>query len=135
MELRVLQYFLAVAREQNISSAAESLHLSQPTLSTQLKALENELGKQLLIRGTKGSRKVLLTEEGMLLRKRAEEILELVRMTESEISLSNEVIAGDVYIGTGESDLIRIFARAAKHIQEKYPDIHYHILSGNASFV
>ncbi len=135
MELRVLQYFLAVAREQNISSAAESLHLSQPTLSTQLKALENELGKQLLIRGTKGSRKVLLTEEGMLLRKRAEEILELVRMTESEISLSNEVVAGDVYIGTGESDLIRIFARAAKHIQEKYPDIHYHILSGNASFV
>lgn len=135
MELRVLQYFLAVAREQNISSAAESLHLSQPTLSTQLKALENKLGKQLLIRGTKGSRKVLLTEEGMLLRKRAEEILELVRMTESEISLSNEVVAGDVYIGTGESDLIRIFARAAKHIQEKYPDIHYHILSGNASFV
>lgn len=135
MELRVLQYFLAVAREQNISSAAESLHLSQPTLSTQLKALENELGKQLLIRGTKGSRKVLLTEEGMLLRKRAEEILELVRMTESEISLSNEVIAGDVYIGTGESDLIRIFARAAKHIQEKHPDIHYHILSGNAAFV
>lgn len=135
MELRVLQYFLAVAREQNISSAAESLHLSQPTLSTQLKALEEELGKQLLIRGTKGSRKVLLTEEGMLLRKRAEEILELVRMTEREISLSNEVIAGDVYIGTGESDMIRIFARAAKSIQEKYPDIHFHILSGNSAFV
>lgn len=135
MELRVLQYFLAVAREQNISSAAESLHLSQPTLSTQLKALEKELGKQLLICGTKGSRKVPLTEEGMLLRKRAEEILELVRITESEISLSNEVIASDVYIGTGESDMIRIFARAAKSIQEKYPDIHYHILSGNAAFV
>lgn len=135
MELRVLQYFLAVAREQNISSAAESLHLSQPTLSTQLKALEKELGKQLLIRGTKGSRKILLTEEGMLLRKRAEEILELVRMTENEISLSNEVIAGDVYIGTGESDMIRIFARTAKSIQKKYPDIHYHILSGNSAFV
>lgn len=135
MELRVLQYFLAVAREQNISSAAESLHLSQPTLSTQLKALEQELGKQLLIRKTKGSRKVLLTEEGMLLRKRAEEILELVRMTESEISLSNEVIAGDVYIGTGESDMIRIFAKAAKNIQKRHPDIHYHILSGNAAFV
>ncbi len=135
MELRVLQYFLSVAREQSISSAAESLHLSQPTLSTQLKALEEELGKQLLIRGTKGSRKVLLTEEGMILRKRAEEILELVRMTESEISLSDEIIAGDVYIGTGESDMIRIFARAAKSLQEKYPDIHYHILSGNASFV
>lgn len=135
MELRVLQYFLSVAREQSISSAAESLHLSQPTLSTQLKALEEELGKRLLIRGTKGSRKVLLTEEGMILRKRAEEILELVRMTESEISLSDEIIAGDVYIGTGESDMIRVFARAAKSLQEKYPDIHYHILSGNASFV
>lgn len=135
MELRVLQYFLAVAREQNISAAAESLHLSQPTLSTQLKGLEKELGKQLLIRGMPGSRKVRLTEEGMLLRKRAEEILELVRMTEREISLSNEVIAGDVYIGTGESDMIRIFARTAKRIQEAYPDIHYHILSGNAAFV
>ena len=79
MELRVLQYFLAVAREQNISAAAESLHLSQPTLSTQLKALERELGKQLLIRGGNGSRKVTLTEEGMMLRKRAEEILDLVK--------------------------------------------------------
>ena len=75
MELRVLQYFLAVAREQSISGAAESLHLSQPTLSTQLKAMEDELGKQLLIRGVKGSRKVILTEEGMILRKRAEELL------------------------------------------------------------
>ena len=135
MELRVLQYFLAVAREQNISSAAESLHLSQPTLSTQLKALEQELGKQLLIRGTKGSRKVLLTEEGMILRKRAEEILDLVGMTEREIALSDETIAGDIYIGTGESDMIRIFAKAAKNIHKKHPDIHYHILSGNAAFV
>lgn len=135
MELRVLQYFLAVAREQSISAAAESLHLSQPTLSTQLKALEEELGKQLLIRGTKGSRKVLLTEDGMILRKRAEEILELVRMTENEISLSTETIAGDIYIGTGESDMIRIFAKTAKKLQQTYPDIHYHILSGNAMFV
>lgn len=68
MDLRVLQYFLAVAREQSISAAAEALHLSQPTLSIQLKALEQELGKQLLIRRTKGSRKVTLTEEGMILR-------------------------------------------------------------------
>ena len=135
MELRVLQYFLAVVREQNISAAAESLHLSQPALSTQLKALEHELGKTLLIRGTKGSRKVLLTEEGMLLRKRAEEILELVQITENEISLSNEIIAGDVYIGAGESDMIRIIAKAAKKLQKKHPDIHYHILSGNAAFV
>lgn len=135
MELRVLQYFLAVAREQNISSAAESLHLSQPTLSTQLKALENELGKQLLIRKTKGSRKVLLTEEGMILRKRAEEILELVKITENEISLSDDAIAGDVYIGAGESDMIRFLAEAAKKLHEKYPAIRYHLLSGNATFV
>lgn len=135
MDLRVLQYFLAVAREQSISAAAKSLHLSQPTLSTQLKALEEELGKQLLLRGTKGSRKVTLTEEGMILRKRAQEILELVRMTESEISLSDDAVAGDVYIGMGESDMIRLFARTAKGLQERYPDIHYHILSGNAAFV
>ena len=135
MDLRVLRYFLAVAREQNISSAAESLHLSQPTLSTQLKALEEELGKQLLIRGTKGSRKIQLTEEGMILRKRAEEILELVKMTTQEITFSNETIAGDVYIGTGESEMFRIFAKAAKKLQSQYPDIHYHILSGNSAFV
>ena len=73
MDFRLLEYFLAVAREQNITTAAESLHISQPALSTQLKNLEEELGKQLLIRGVKGSRKVLLTEEGMILRKRAEE--------------------------------------------------------------
>ena len=132
LELRVLQYFLAVAREQNISAAAESLHLSQPTLSTQLRALEEELGKQLLIRGTKGSRKVLLTEEGMILRKRAEEILSLVQRTEDEITRSDEAVVGDVYIGAGESDIVRYLARAARSLQERYPDIRYHISSGNA---
>lgn len=135
MELRVLQYFLAVAREQSISAAAESLHLSQPTLSTQLKAMEEELGKQLLIRGSKGSRKVTLTEEGMILRKRAEEILDLVKKTENEISLSDETILGDIYIGTGETDIIRFFAQVAKKLQKQHPDIHYHIYSGNAEFV
>ena len=75
MELRTLHYLLTVAREQSISAAAESLHISQPALSTQLKGMEEELGKQLLIHGTKGSRKVVLTEEGMILRRRAEEIL------------------------------------------------------------
>ena len=135
MELRVLHYFLAVAREQSISAAAQSLHLSQPTLSTQLKALEEELGKQLLIRGTKGSRKVTLTEEGMLLRKRAEEILSLVQRTENEISCSGETVVGDVYIGAGETDIVRLFAQAAKELQKIHPDIHYHISSGNAEYV
>ncbi len=135
MELRVLQYFLAVAREQNITKAAEALHLSQPTLSTQLREMERELGKQLLIRGTKGSRKVTLTDEGMLLRKRAEEILRLVHKTEREISLSDSVIMGDVYIGTGETDALRYIARAAKELYTEYPGIRYHISSGNSGFV
>lgn len=131
MELRVLQYFLAVAREQSISGAAHSLHLSQPTLSTQLKALEDELGKQLLIRGTPGSRKITLTEEGMILRKRAEEILSLVSRTASEIALSDQAIAGDVYIGAGETDGIRLLTRVAKKVQADYPNIHFHISSGD----
>lgn len=135
MELRVLAYFLAVAREQSIIRAAESLHLSQPTLSTQIRNMEKELGKQLLIRGTKGSRKVTLTEEGMILKKRAEEILNLVEKTEKEITLSDNVIVGDVYIGTGETDAVRLLAKAAKELQNIYPGIHYHISSGNAEFV
>ncbi len=135
MEIRVLQYFLAIAREQSIVRAARSLHLSQPTLSTQIKKMEDELGKQLLVRGTKGSRKVTLTEEGMILRKRAEEILDLVRKTENEITLSDHVITGDVFIGTGETDGMRVLAKAAGILRKDYPGIHYHISSGNASFV
>lgn len=135
MELRVLNYFLAVAREQSIIRAAESLHLSQPTLSTQLRNMEQELGKQLLIRGTKGSRKVTLTEEGMILKKRAEEILNLVNKAKKEITLSDSVISGDVYIGAGETNIIRLLAKAAKKLQQTHPDIHYHISSGNAEFV
>lgn len=135
MELRVLEYFLAVAREQNITAAAESLHLSQPALSRQLREMEEKLGKQLLIRGVKGSRKVILTEEGMILRKRAEEILSLVRRTENEITQSDETIAGNVFIGTGETETVRLFAKVAKKLQQKYPDIRYHISSGNAEHV
>ncbi len=135
MELRVLQYFLAIAREQSIVRAAESLHLSQPTLSTQIKGMEEELGKQLLIRGTKGSRKITLTEEGMILRKRAEEILNLVQKTKKEITLSDQVIMGDVYIGTGETDAVRLIAKAARSLYDTYPGIHYHIASGNSRFV
>ena len=132
MELRVLQYFLAVAREQNISAAAQSLHLTQPTLSRQLKELEEELGKQLMVRG---SRKITLTEDGMLLRKRAEEILELVDRTEKEVMQSDEAISGDVYIGTGETDGVRQLARAATRLQKHYPAIRFHIASGDAADV
>lgn len=128
MEIRVLKYFLAIAREESISGAAETLHLSQPTLSRQIKDMEDELGKLLLIRG---NRKITLTEEGMILRKRAEEIIELVQKTENEISLSDETISGDIYIGTGESDALRIIAKAAGDLNKKYPDIHFHITSGD----
>ncbi|MGN0617771.1 MAG: LysR family transcriptional regulator [Ruminiclostridium sp.] len=129
MEIRVLKYFLAVAREQNISAAAESLFLSQPTLSRQLKELEEELGKQLFIRG---SRKITLTEEGLLLRKRAEEIVELMDKTEKELSNSDEQVSGEIYIGAGETDGLRLIAKAAKELQEQYPQITYRIISGDA---
>ena len=132
MELRVLQYFLAVTREQSISGAAEALHLSQPTLSRQLKDMEEELGKQLIIRG---NRKITLTEEGMILRKRAEEILDLVQKAEREITISDDVIAGDVYIGAGETDAVRLIAKAGKSVQIEYSDIHYHISSGDTTYV
>ena len=132
MELRVLQYFLAVTREQSISGAAESLHLSQPTLSRQLKDMEKELGKQLMIRG---NRKITLTEEGMILRKRAEEILDLVQKTEQEITISDDTVAGDVYIGAGETDAVHLLAKAARQLQHSYPDIHYHISSGDTKDV
>ena len=129
MELRVLQYFLAVAREQNISAAAQSLHLTQPTLSRQLRELEEELGKQLMVRG---NRKITLTQEGMLLRKRAEEILELVDRAEREVMRSDDAVSGDIYIGTGETDGVRQIARAANRLQACYPGIRFHIVSGDA---
>ena len=129
MEIRVLKYFLAVAREQNISAAAQSLFLSQPTLSRQLKELEEELGKQLFIRG---SRKITLTEEGLLLRKRAEEIVELLDKTEQELSRSDEQVSGEIYIGAGETDGLRLIAKAAKELQEQYPQITYRIISGDS---
>ena len=132
MELRVLQYFLAVAREQSISGAAEFLHLSQPTLSRQIKDMEKELGKQLLIRG---NRRITLTEEGMILCKRAEEIMELVKKTESEITLSDESIAGDIYIGAGESNSVGYIAKAANALRREYPLVHFHIESGDAQTV
>ena len=129
MELRVLRYFLAVAREQNISAAAQSLHLTQPTLSRQLKELEEELGKQLMIRG---NRAITLTEEGMLLRRRAEEILELVERTQQEVMRADDSVSGNIYIGTGETDGVRQIARTAHRLQQRYPGICFHIISGDA---
>lgn len=129
MELRVLRYFLAVAREQNITAAARSLHVSQPTLSRQLMDLENEFGTVLLIRG-KG--KITLTNEGQLLRKRAEELITLADKTVSEMTFSDTEIGGNIYIGGGEADAVRLIAKLAKNIQTEYPNVHYHLVSGDA---
>ena len=132
MDIRVLQYFLAVAREESITRAAERLRMTQPPLSRQLKDLEDELGKQLLIRGSK---KVTLTEDGMLLRKRAEELVDLMKKTKAELTSSNENINGDIHIGCGETEAISFLAQAAWNLQQKHPLIHYHIYSGDAERV
>lgn len=128
MEIRVLEYFLAVAREQSFSKAADTLHLTQPTLSRQIKELEEEFGKQLFIRSSK---KLSLTDDGMILRKRAEEIIELVRKTESEINNNDEQLSGDIYIGAGETDAVRILAKCFKTMISEHPDLHLHIESGD----
>lgn len=132
MDIRVLRYFLAVTREESISGAAESLHMTQPTLSRQLMDLEEELGKKLLIRG---NRRITLTEEGLLLRKRAAEILDLVEKTEAELTAPDEVASGDIYIGGGETDAMRLIAKVATELQRSCPNIRYHLFSGNADDV
>ena len=130
MEFRILKYFLAVAREQTFLGAAEALHVTQPTLSRQIQDLEDELGKTLIIRG---GRKISLTEEGMLFRKRAEEICELVEKTQNEISDSDATeIVGDIFIGAGETSVVRWLAKAARAVQEKHPAVHFKISSDDA---
>lgn len=132
MEIRVLRYFLAVARERNITGAANYLHLTQPTLSRQIHDLEEELGQQLLIRK---SHRVELTPEGVLLRKRAEEIIAMVDKTEAEFASMEDTVSGDIYIGSGETQTIRQIAELIKDLGEAYPNIHYHLHSGNAEDV
>jgi len=128
MELRVLRYFLTVAREGNITKAANFLHVTQPTLSRQLRDLEQALGKKLFIRS---SHSISLTNEGILLKKRAEEIVYMVDKLESEFSSMKQMVSGDIHIGGGETDAIRHIARIVKDLHEKYPNIRYHLYSGN----
>lgn len=132
MEIRELKYFLAVAREESISKAAEALFVTQPNLSRQMHNLENEIGQQLFIRG---SRKITLTEAGRLLFKRAEEIIELYNKTENELSSPIEDISGDIFIGGGESYVMGLIAKAAHSVQKKYPNVKYHLFSGDSGTV
>ena len=134
MELRVLRYFLAVAREESISEAANFLHITQPTLSRQIMELEEELGTKLLNRGRR-TQKITLTDEGMLLRRRAEEMIELADRTEAEFARRDELISGEIHIGAGETDAMRLLTRAAKTLHTLYPHIRYHLYSGNAEYV
>ena len=126
MELRELRYFLAVAREESISKASEALYVTQPNLSRQMQKLEKELGQQLFIRG---SRKITLTEAGRLLKKRAEELIELYDKTEAELTSPIEDISGDIYIGGGESYVLKIIAKTAHTIQADYPNVKFHLFS------
>lgn len=129
MELRELKYFLAVAREQSISKAAEALFVTQPNLSRQMQNLEKELGQQLFVRG---ARKITLTEAGQLLRTRAEEIMELYVKTENELSTPITDISGDIHIGGGESYVMGLIAKAAHSVSREYPNVKYHLFSGDS---
>lgn len=132
MEIRVLRYFLAIAREGSITNAANFLHVTQPTLSRQIRDLEEELGQKLFIRR---SHSMTLTAEGMILRKRAEEIVSMVDKTEAEFNSMENVVGGDIYIGGGETEGIRLIAEIAHDLREDYLDIHYHLYSGNSEDV
>lgn len=132
MEIRVLKYFLATAREGSITGAANSLHLTQPTLTRQLQDLEKELKQKLFIRG---KHNITLTPEGMILRKRAQEIVDMVEKTEAEFKSINDTVSGDIYIGGGETDSMKYIAEIIKEIQTDYPNIKFHIQSGNAEDV
>lgn len=128
MKIRVLHYFLAVAREGNMSAAAAALHVTQPTLSRQLAELEEELGVRLFVRRSHG---VALTADGLRLRERAEEILELLEKTRAEFAAPGKPLTGDVHIGCGETREMRHLARAMQRTQAQWPGIRFHIHSGN----
>ncbi|MCC5894398.1 MAG: LysR family transcriptional regulator [Alkalibacterium sp.] len=131
MEFRVLNYFLAVAQEGTISSAAETLHLTQPTLSKQLKELEEELGVKLFERG---NREILLTEEGTYLVNRGKEIQALLNNTTANIRKS-EIISGEISIGGGETEAMRLLSITLSALIKKNPDIKVNIYSGNSDDV
>lgn len=130
MDIRVMEYYLAVIREGNISAAAQALHISQPALSRQLRDLEEELGVTLFERG---SRRIRLTEEGMILRRRAEEMTRLMQITESEISRAHRNMSGEIHIGAGESRSFHHISEIAGKIHAEYPDIRFTITSGDTA--
>lgn len=129
MDIRILRYFLALANTSTISKAAKIMHTTQPNMSRQLSDLEKTVGKKLFNRG---SRKITLTDEGIFLRKRAQQIVDLIDKTEQDLLSFDNMLSGNVYIGAGESYTMDIIATTIKHLQEVYPLIHFHIQSGYA---
>ena len=132
MELNTLRYPLEVAREENMSRAAERLHVSQPTLSKQLKGLEEELGKKLFLRH---SFSIELTEEGVLLRKRAEDLISMADKIEEEFLSMDDVVGGNIFFGCAESWQLRYLARVIRNFKKLYPEFHYHVTSGDTEQV
>lgn len=132
MEIRVLKYFLSIAKEGSITKAANNLHLTQPTLSRQIQELEKELNQKLFIRK---SHNISLTPEGLILKKRAEEIIDMVEKTEAELSAISETIKGNIYIGGGETCLMGYIAETMYDLNKDYPDVKFHMYSGNAEDV
>lgn len=132
MELRVLRYFLTVVREESINRAAEVLHITQPTLSRQLSQLEEEVGVRLFHRG---ARRITLTNEGILLRRRAEEILSLVDKTEKELTEQEELVEGRILIGSGELAAVQLLPNIIRTFRAQYPLVTYDIFTANADLV
>ena len=132
MEIRTLRYFLAVAREENMTRAAETLHVTQPALSKQLKSLEEELGKKLF---TRHSFSIKLTDEGMLLRNRAEDLVSMADKIEKEFISLDDITGGDLFFGLAESFQISYLAREISKFKERYPGLKYHITSGDTEQV
>ena len=128
MDVLTMQYFLAVTREGTISAAAQALHVAQPSLSRQMKELEAEVGAALFVRG---NRKITLTEEGMILRKRAEEMVRLMQLTKDEISQVKNHVSGSIRIGAGESHTFHYLSRTASELAAEHPDIRVHVTSGD----
>ena len=132
MEIRVLRYFLAIVREESITKAAELLHITQPTLSRQIAQMEEDMGVKLFDRGT---RKIVLTNEGLLLRRRAEEILELVDKTERELAEQDEKVEGTVSIGCGDLAAVQMMPELIKKFRERYPAVNFDLYTATADHI
>ena len=132
LDAKLLHYFLVVAREQNMTRAAAELHIAQPTLSAQIAQLEKQLGLKLFTRTNKST---ILTEDGVMFRARAQELMELMNKVENEFSIGDSDISGDVYFGAAETHIMGYISEVFRSIQKEYPNVRFHIYSGDAQAI